>query len=395
MRETQRPPHHLYVHVPFCRLVCAYCDFVTVGGRAADIPRYVDALLQELAVRPAPGELRTIYFGGGTPSLLTGEQAGRTIGAARNRWERMVIEEVTVEANPSERERPDWEGLREAGVTRVSLGVQSLRDEDLEALARGHTAREAREAFAAARAAGFDNVSIDLIYGIPGQSLTAWGDGLRMAIELEPDHVSAYALQLALAPDEWAAPPRPGALRWRNRVAQRQDDGLASEQYRLAEELLGAAGYRHYELSSWARPGREGRHNSAYWARSAYTGIGAGAHSYDGAGERSWNVRDLDRYLDAAEAGERPLADREVLDAETRVFEAIALGLRRVDGVGRREFTLEFGRDPVERFADRIGEGEGEASRLLEWDRDHLRLTPHGRLFASEACLAFLPELVG
>ena len=256
----------------------------------------------------------------------------------------------------------------------------------------GTRQREAREAFAAARAAGFDNVSIDLIYGIPGQSLAGWGDGLRMAIELDPDHVSAYALQLALAPDEWAAPPRPGALRWRNRVAQRQDDGLASEQYRLAEELLGAAGYRHYELSSWARPGRESRHNSAYWARSAYTGIGAGAHSYDGAGERSWNVRDLDDYLGVAEAGERPLADREVLDAETRVFEAIALGLRRVDGVGRRDFAREFGRDPVERFADRIG--EDDASRLLEWDSDRLRLTPRGRLFASEACLAFLPEPV-
>ena len=279
-------------------------------------------------------------------------------------------------------------------MTRVSLGVQSLRDEDLEALARGHTAREAREAFAAARAAGFDNVSIDLIYGIPGQSLTGWGEGLRMAIELEPDHVSSYALQLALAPDEWAAPPRPGALRWRNRVAQRQDDGLASEQYRLAEELLGAAGYRHYELSSWARPGRESRHNSAYWARSAYTGIGAGAHSYDGAGERSWNVRDLDRYLGVAEAGERPLADREVLDAETRAFEAIALGLRRVDGVGRRAFRRGVRRRPggALRRSDRARARRAASSNGTA---DRLRLTPRGRLFASEACLAFLPEPVG
>ncbi|HYI66632.1 MAG TPA: radical SAM family heme chaperone HemW [Candidatus Limnocylindrales bacterium] len=391
--DISRPaPHHLYVHVPFCRLVCAYCDFVTVGGRAADLPRYVDALLTELAARPAPGELRTIYFGGGTPSLLTGEQAERVIGAARGRWGHVAVDEVTVEANPSQRELPDWDGLRDAGATRISLGVQSLRDADLVALARGHTAREARWAFAAARAAGFDNVSVDLIYGIPGQSLQDWRDGLRMAIELGPDHVSCYALQLALAPDEWAAPPRPGALRWRNRVVQRQDDGLASEQYGLAEEVLGAAGYRHYELSSWARPGRESRHNSAYWARRAYTGIGAGAHSYDGAHERSWNERDLDGYLDAAEAGERPLADREVLDGETLAFEAIALGLRRIEGIGRRAYADEFGRDPVERFSDRIS--EGEASRLLEWDSEYLRLTPHGRLFASEACLAFLPEPV-
>jgi oxygen-independent coproporphyrinogen-3 oxidase len=387
--EAPPPPHHLYVHVPFCRLVCAYCDFVTVGGRAAEIPRYVGALLQELAARPAPGELRTIYFGGGTPSLLSGEQAGRVIQAARGRWERVALEEVTIEANPSERERPDWVGLRDAGVTRISLGAQSLRDADLVALARGHTRREVRAAFDAARAAGFDNVSLDLIYGIPGQSLEDWRDGLRLALELEPDHVSCYALQLALAPDEWAAPPRAGALRWRSRMAARQDDGLASEQYRVAEDVLAAAGYRHYELSSWARPGRESRHNSAYWARRAYTGIGAGAHSYDAVDQRSWNERDLDRYLAAAEAGELPLAGREVLDMGTRAFEAIALGLRRVDGLGRRAFAEEFGRDPLDGVADQIA--GGEMSDLLEWDTDRLRLTPRGRLFASEACLAFLP----
>jgi len=388
----QPPPHHLYVHVPFCRLVCAYCDFVTVGGRATEIPRYVGALLREMEARPAPGELRTIYFGGGTPSLLTGEHVGRVLGAARHRWEHVALDEVTVEANPSERERPDWKGLRNAGVTRISLGAQSLRDADLEALARGHTAREVREAFVAARAASFDNISVDLIYGIPGQSLDGWRDGLQRALELAPDHLSCYALQLALAPDEWAAPPRPGALRWRNRTVEQQDDGLAADQYRLAEEMLAAAGYRHYELSSWARPGHESRHNSAYWARRAYTGIGAGANSYDGAAERSWNVRDLDRYLEGAEAGERPLADREVLDVETRAFEAIALGLRRVDGLARRAFADEFGRDPVEQFADRLV--EGEARRLLEWDRDRLRLSPHGRLFASEACIAFLPQSI-
>ena len=163
---------------------------------------------------------------------------------------------------------------------------------------RADTAREeAREAFAAAREAGFDDVSIDLIYGIPGQSAGDWAAGLRGRDRPRPDHLSCYALQLALAPDEWAAPPRPGALRWRERMAARQDDGLAAEQYRLAEALLEAAGYRHYELSSWALPGHESRHNAAYWSRRAYTGVGAGAHSFDGVDERSWNARDLDEYL--------------------------------------------------------------------------------------------------
>jgi len=381
--------HHLYVHVPFCRLVCAYCDFVTVGGRADDIPRYVDALINELEIRPAPGELRTIYFGGGTPSLLTGPQAERVVRAATDLWEASAVEEITVEANPSERETPDWAGLRSAGVNRVSLGIQSLRDADLEALARGHTAREARNAYTAARAAGFDNVSVDLIYGIPGQTLEGWRHGLRTAIELEPDHVSAYALQLALEPDEWAAPPRPGALRWRNRMVPRQDEELAADQYRVAEDVLAEAGYEHYELSSWARPGCESRHNGAYWARRAYTGIGAGAHSYDGEAERSWNARGLDRYLAGVEAGERPLDGREVLDTDTRGFEAIALGLRRVRGFARTAFAAEFGEDPVARYRDAVARTVGAG--LIEVDADAVRLTPRGRLLASEALVAFAP----
>jgi oxygen-independent coproporphyrinogen-3 oxidase len=383
-------PHHLYVHVPFCRLVCAYCDFVTVGGRAAEIPRYVDALLAELAVRPIPGELRTVYFGGGTPSLLDGGQVARILEAAVDRWPAAAVEEVTLEANPSEREAPDWVGLRAAGVSRISLGVQSLRDPELAALARGHTAREARDAYAAARGAGFENVSVDLIYGIPDQSLDDWRAGLMAALALGPDHISCYALQLALAPDEWAASPRPGALRWRTRVAERQDDALASDQYRLAEEVLGEAGYRHYELSSWALAGRESRHNLSYWARRAYTGIGAGAHSYDGDAERSWNTRDLGAYLRAAEAGERPLADREVLDEPTRAFEAIALGLRLVDGLSRRGFAAEFGQDLAERFHQQVA--DARASGLLELEGDRLRLAPRGRLFASDVCLPFLPR---
>lgn len=383
------PSHHLYVHVPFCRLVCAYCDFVTVGGRAADIPRYVDALLRELSARPAEGQLRTIYFGGGTPSLLAAPDVGRVIGAARAHWGDPAIEEVTLEANPSGREAPDWRGLRAAGATRISLGLQSLRDADLRVLARGHTAREGVDAYRAARAAGFENVSVDLIYGIPGQSLDDWRQGLAAAVELGPDHVSLYALQVVLEPDEWAAPPRPGAMRWRRRVAQVQDDALAADQYGLARQLLSAEGYQHYELSSWARPGRESRHNSAYWARRAYTGIGAGAHSYDGVAIRSWNVRDLDGYLEVAESGKRPEAGRETLDEPIRAFEAIALGLRRVRGTSRRAFAAEFGRDPVERYTPDLQDAVQRG--LLELTGDAIRLTDAGHLLASEVLSALVP----
>jgi oxygen-independent coproporphyrinogen-3 oxidase len=379
--------HHLYVHVPFCRLVCAYCDFVTVGGRAAEIARYPDLLLAELALRPPSGQLATIYFGGGTPSLLPADGVARVVDAATDRWGTAPTE-VTLEANPSAREAPDWSALRDAGVNRISLGIQSLRDAELLALARGQTAAEGLAAYEAVRAAGFENVSIDLIYGIPGQSLADWADGLRRALGLAPDHLSLYALQLALAPDEWAAPPRPGALRWRQRMVLRQDDGLAAAQYQLAEELLGAAGFRHYELSSWARPGFESRHNSAYWERRPYTGIGAGAHSFDGQ-TRSWNERDLDRYVARTEAGERAIAGSEELDEPTRAFEAVALGLRWVDGFSRTTFAAEFGADPLERFPTAVS--EGMASELLEVDDDAIRLTARGRLFANEALVAFAP----
>ncbi|MEO8251491.1 MAG: radical SAM family heme chaperone HemW [Chloroflexota bacterium] len=379
--------HHLYIHVPFCRLVCAYCDFVTVGGRAAEIPRYAGGLLTELALRPASGELATIYFGGGTPSLLPADAVGRLVATAVGRWG-SEPSEVTIEVNPSTRETPDWAGLRAAGVTRISLGVQSLRDRELKLLARGQTAAEGRSAFAAARAAGFRNVSIDLIYGIPEQSLADWRDGLDRAVALGPDHMSLYALQLALAPDEWAAPPRPGALRWRQRMVPRQDDGLAAAQYQVAEQMLDQAGYGHYELSSWARPGFESRHNLAYWERRPYTGIGAGAHSFDGA-TRSWNVRNLDAYLAAVEAGERPVEGGEELDEETRAFESIALGLRRVAGFSRASFAAEFGQDPLMRHAAAIEETRDKG--LIEVAGDAIRLTASGRLLANEALVAFAP----
>jgi oxygen-independent coproporphyrinogen III oxidase len=381
------PTHHLYVHVPFCRLVCAYCDFITVGGRAVEIARYPDLLLAEMKLRPASGQLATVYFGGGTPSLLPAAGVARVVDAAVEQWG-SVPSEVTLEANPSSRESPDWAGLRAAGVNRVSLGIQSLRDAELQALARGQTSAEGLTAYVAARAAGFENVSIDLIYGIPGQSLADWRDGLSRALSLAPDHLSLYALQLTLAPDEWAAPPRPGALRWRRRMVSRQDDGLAAAQYRLAEELLDVAGFRHYELSSWARPGFESRHNSAYWERRPYTGIGAGAHSFDGQ-TRSWNERDLDRYIGSTEGGQRALAGNEALDEPTRAFEAVALGLRRIDGFSRVAFATEFGADPLERFAAAIG--EGTAADLIEVSDEAIRLTARGRLFANEALVAFAP----
>jgi oxygen-independent coproporphyrinogen-3 oxidase len=245
-----------------------------------------------------------------------------------------------------------------------------------------------RGAYAAAREAGFENVSLDLIYAVPGQSLSGWRTVLDEAVAMAPEHLSLYALSLVMEPDAWSAPPRAGALRWRRRRATEQDDGLAVAQYRLAEEVLAAAGYDHYELSSWARPGRASRHNGAYWARRPYTGLGAGAHSFDGV-TRSWNVRDLDRYLADVAGGQRPLEGSEALDPATREWEAIALGLRRVGGFSRAAFAREFGEDPLDRHVDAMREARD--LKRLEIDGDVIRLSAEGRLVANDVLLAFLP----
>lgn len=378
--------HHLYVHVPFCRLVCGYCDFVTVAGRVSDIPRYVDALLGEMAARPAPGSLETIYFGGGTPSRLPTADVARLVRAAVARWGREPSE-VTLEANPSAREAPDWHALRRSGVTRISLGVQSFRDAELRRLARGHSSEEARDAVAAAQAAGFESISVDLMYGIPGQTLADWRAGLEAAIAVEPDHLSLYALSLALQPDEWSAPPRAGALRWRARAAARQDDDLAAAQYELAQDELGAAGFEHYELSSWARPGHESRHNRAYWDRRPYTGLGSGAHSFDGA-VRSWNARSLDAYLHTLGEGRLPVEGSERIDVAGAKFESVALGLRHVRGLSRRSFRDQFGVDLVTHYASAVD--GGSRSGLLEVEADAVRLSRRGRLLANEVLAAFV-----
>lgn len=367
--------------------MCAYCDFVTVAGRRTDIPRYVDALLLEMASRPSPGELRTISFGGGTPSRLSAAQVERLVVAALDRWASAVPLEVSLEANPSRREAPDWKGIRSAGVTRISLGVQALRDEELQVLGRGHRAADAIGAYRSARAAGFDSIGFDMIYGIAGQSVEDWRAGLLAAVALAPDHLSLYALTLATEPDEWSAPPRRGALRWRQRMLRRQNDDIAAAQYELAEEMLAAAGYGHYELSSWARPGHESVHNRAYWERRPYTGLGIGAHSFDGR-VRSWNQRDLDRYLALVESGASPRVGQETLDERVSAFEAVALGLRLVDGLSRAAFRSRFGQDPADRFAAAVR--STERLGLLEVDAGVIRLTRSGRLLANEALVAFV-----
>ncbi len=352
-----RPPVALYVHVPFCVSLCPYCDFVVYAGAAARGPRarvaaFVGALLAELDLRadaldlawPDRRPLETLYLGGGTPTLLPGEDVARLVACVRDRFGLVGGAEVTIEANPGPDERGDAAALAAAGVTRISLGAQSFEAGLLRRLGRRHRPGDVATAVAEARAAGIGSVSLDLLYDVPGQSLDAWSATLDAALALGPDHVSAYALTLDDPDAEGLTgplgdhlPTQAGARRWRAAAVAEQDEDRAAAQYVLAIERLGAAGFRGYEISNWAQPGRESRHNLAYWTRQPYEAVGPGAHAFDGA-VRRWNAARLDGYLAALAPADRasprlPPGGRELVDEAAAAVEATILGLRLDEGI--------------------------------------------------------------
>jgi oxygen-independent coproporphyrinogen-3 oxidase len=322
-RPRPGPPVALYVHVPFCRSLCPYCDFVVYAGSAAVGPRsqvaaFLLALRRELDLRadlfdaafgapgsPARPPLASLYLGGGTPSLLPAEAVEELVAAVRERFGLAPGAEVTLEANPGSDDRGDLAGFARAGVNRLSLGAQSLDDGELRRLGRRHRAADVGEAVAAARAAGIAAVSLDLLYDVPGQRLATWAATVEAALDLEPDHLSCYALTLDDPDAEGLTgplgdhlPTTPGARRWRERAERGQDEDRAAAAYALADAALEGAGMPWYELSNWARPGAESRHNLAYWERRPYEALGPGAHAFDGV-QRRWNAARLDAWIGA------------------------------------------------------------------------------------------------
>ena len=289
----------LYVHIPFCRAKCAYCDFNSYAGLEHLFAPYVRALAREieLAGRRHPLQAQTIYLGGGTPTVLPLDLLGEVLAACRRAFQVPEGAEVTVEANPGTVDGDYLAGLLSLGINRLSLGVQSFDEGELRLLGRIHTAREAVEACHLAREVGFDNLNLDLIYGIPRQTLAGWRETLRQALDLHPDHLSLYALTL----EEHT----PLAQRIARGEVPAPDDDLAAEMYVLAEETLAEAGYVHYEISNWARPGRQCRHNLTYWRNQPYLGFGAGAHSYF-RGVRWWNVSSPEEYIARLMQGPEP-----------------------------------------------------------------------------------------
>lgn len=368
----------LYVHLPFCPYVCPYCDFAKWPIRASEAAKYLRALDAEIEAARA-FRASTIFFGGGTPNTYPPEEIVDLTLRLRRRFAVSGGAEITIELNPDRALCDGFGAYRKAGITRLSFGVQSFDATELATLGRRHSPADAAWAVTHARDAGFEDVSLDLIFGTPGQTPRSWRATLDAALALEPTHVSTYGLTVE--------PATPFAA-WRAREpAAFASDTLEAELYALAMERLGSAGFEHYEISNFARPGFRSRHNANYWANGAYLGLGVGAASYL-SGTRSTHTRELREYMDAA-LESRPIpGESERLEGAKRAGEAAMLSLRTAEGVELAAFAERYGIDFLSYYAAPIGE-MSEAG-LLEVDSSHVRLTQTGRFLGDTVSLAFL-----
>ncbi|HET8524375.1 MAG TPA: radical SAM family heme chaperone HemW [Thermomicrobiales bacterium] len=383
------PPHAplgLYLHIPFCAHICPYCDFNTYSGQESLIPRYVDALEREIRRRGAElggREAATIFFGGGTPSLLDPADISRLITACRDAFAVAPDAEVTLEANPTSVGARYFSGLLDAGVNRLSLGVQTLNRRGLRALGRNHEAADAVAAFAAARNAGFTNISLDLIFGWAGQTAEAWARDLEEVLSWEngPEHLSLYSLIVE--------PGTPLADAVARGIVHVPDDDTTADFYEDAIARLDRAGWVHYEVANWARDrSLESRHNAIYWRNGEYVGFGAGAHGRLG-GCRSMNHLLPKTYIEAIEAGTLAISNTEQLPPATAMGETMMLGLRLLDeGVSRAAFVARHGVELDQVYGDAIR--ELSQLGLLAVDRERVRLTHRGLMLANDVSARFL-----
>ncbi len=383
-------PTGVYLHIPFCKSRCSYCDFATdVYRNSGAVERYVDALCREILLRKpvrqqglddqhsdqalpngrASAIVDTIYFGGGTPSLLEPEQIERILNAVTSVFSVAESAEITMEMNPATVTPEKLDAFRRLGINRASFGVQTFNERDLKLLARGHDANDARQTYRMLREAGFENISFDLIAGLPGQTIEDWSRNLDEAIAMEPEHLSLYLLEIHES--------TPLAEQVRSGRRTPIEDELAAEMYELMLDRLAAAGYDQYEISNFAKPGFESRHNTKYWRLEPVFGFGVSAHSFDGR-ERYANERDTARYVEMIERTGSAETYRETIDLAS---EFAFLGLRLENGIHLNGFADRFGFDLRERYATEFNEFFNAG--LVEETAGHLRLTKKGKLYSN------------
>ncbi len=391
----------LYLHVPFCHAKCHYCDFNSYAGMLGQRETYVEALAREIRLAGlrarladgTPRRCRTIFFGGGTPSLLSAAQVEGLLQEARAAFAVDADAEITLEANPGTLEYGRLDALRATGVNRLSMGAQSFDAGLLRWMGRIHSPEEIETAFTAARRAGFTSINLDFIFALPGQSLATWADTLERALTLGPEHLSLYSLIV-----EEDTP----LFSWvRDGQVTPADDDTAADMYEHAMERLVRAGYRQYEISNWALPGHECRHNLTYWRNLPYIGLGAGAHSCF-AGHRFAETRPIAGYISKVRAAVAPgagtaqtlpagaIVEDEVVSPDMAMAETAMLGLRLNTGVSRLEFAARYGRAFEQVFDERLADVRNLG--LIETVGDRVRLTERGRLLGNEVFARLLPD---
>ena len=389
----------LYVHIPFCETKCPYCDFNTYSKIEPLIPSYVSAILVEIEnwgrVLERP-YVHSVFFGGGTPSYLPAEDINLLMTAIRVNFNCNVLREATLEANPGDLTDEKLLAYREAGLNRLSIGVQSLDDGLLALIGRRHSAEQAVRAYQAALDSGFDNVSIDLMYGLPYQSLEQWERTLKTSVTLRPPHISMYCLTLE--------PGTPMQKQVETGRLPEPNPDLAADMYKLAEQTMKSEGYRHYEISNWAHPGNESIHNLTYWRNLAYLGVGPGAHSYL-EGHRFWNLKSPAEYvrrLESTQSGYHSgsslnaehikampvVKEVEIVDRRLEMAETMMMGIRLDIGIAEREFAARFGLSPHQVYPNALARLQSEG--LIDSADGSVQLTARGRLLGDEVFSRFL-----
>jgi oxygen-independent coproporphyrinogen-3 oxidase len=371
----------IYIHIPFCKSRCSYCDFATGLYQTDSAERYVQALIIDLQTTRVDALARgvdTVYFGGGTPSMLSPIQLEKILAAVHSRFQIDSKAEITIEINPGSVTKTKLKEFRKLGINRASFGAQTFHDDELARLGRSHNAGDTLRTFEYLRAADFDNLSFDLIAGLPGQTMVQWQENVERSLGLRPEHLSFYLLEVHSN--------TPLAQHIERGLQPKPDDDLAAEMYKWMLERACDAGYEHYEISNLCLPGFESRHNTKYWQGDAYYGFGCSAHSFDGRSLRWSNERDVEAYVNAIENRQTPIVEQTQLSDNERRAEAVFLGMRLMRGINVGEYRRLFGVDIRSRYDQDLS--KFSEAGLIEFNGDVLRLTRAGAVMSNEVFAA-------